>query len=94
MDYRQKAVDNIGTAAVAEAEAAGVPVPFWGIDGRITSLTGTIEINVQFKDQPDDEKMAELRQFAASLIGHEIIADSLKVTLCWDPYQWAGHTST
>lgn len=92
MNYREMALVNHGPAAIAEAESAGIPVPFWGIGGRITTLTGTVEISVQYKEEPTDAHLAEIREAAASLIGREVIADSLCVTLCWDPREWEGHT--
>lgn len=91
-EYRAKAVAEMGEAAVVMAERAGVPVPFFSIHGRITGLNGTVQVEAQFPDEPDQLVMDKLSNSMSEAIGHKIIGNDLRISVVWDPYQWAGHT--
>lgn len=85
------AVEHVGEQLVREAEAAGIPAPFWAIEGTIESLDGsTAEISLQLRDKPTEDVVQQVRAAAVAQLRGPAIQDGLSVALYYDPREWRG----
>jgi hypothetical protein len=102
-DYRQMAVDHVGEEWVQEAEAAGVPVPFWEVSYKIRSSNGRYgEIRIQFDTQdeatafagqprgPGETQDSPAISAVLEAIGGVPVAIDGGLSVCWDPREWDG----
>lgn len=102
-DYRQRAVDYVGEEWVQQAEAAGVPVPFWEVSYKIRSTNGRYgEVRIQFEGQeeaaafagqprgPGETQDSPAISAVLQAIGGLPVEIGGGLSVCYDPREWDG----
>lgn len=87
-DYRAQSVQLLGEDLIQEAEANGIPIPFYELAATITTPAANTTVRLQLPAEPDEERRAELVAALGVLLGDEDLNDTLQQTVVIDPREW------